>query len=400
MNAKKLSAAFVARSKQPGRYADGNGLYLHIEPSGSRRWEQRIVIRGKRRTLGLGGFPLVSLVEARETAAKNRKLARAGGDPFAAKRVAAGIPTFAEATACVLDLRRPDWRSARHSEQWIGSLNKYVMPKLGAISVASLDAADILTVLTPVWHKMPVTAQRLRQRIGTVLKWAIAQGYRLDNPADAISYALPRQSSRPEHQSSIPYTEVAEAIGAIRTSSASLSSRLALEFMVLTAARSGEVTGCLWNEIDLEGRTWIVPAARMKAGREHRVPLSNRAIEILSEARSLSDGRGFVFPGPRSGRAMFRARFSRLLTQLGISAVPHGFRTSFRVWAQERASTPREVCEAALAHTNPNKAEAAYARSDLFEKRRELMDGWARYLNPEPAVVVNLDARRPATTAA
>ena len=394
MNGKKLSAAFVAKTKQPRRYADGNGLYLHVEPSGSRRWEQRIVIRGKRRTLGLGGFPLVSLAEARETAAKNRKVAQAGGDPLAAKRVAAGIPTFAEATAIVFELRRPAWRSARHAEQWIASLNEYAMPKLGAVSVDRVDATDILQVLTPVWHSMPVTAQRLRQRIGTVLKWAIAQGYRLDHPADTIAYALPRQSRRPEHQSSIPYTEVAEAINAIRASTASLSARLALEFMVLTAARSGEVTGCMWNEIDPEARTWTVPAARMKAGRTHRVPLSNRAMEILDEARALSNNRGLVFPGPKTGRAMFRARFSRMLKLLGIRAVPHGFRTSFRVWAMERTSIPREVCEAALAHTNPNKAEAAYARSDLFEKRRELMDRWARYLNPVPAAVVSLDAHR------
>lgn len=396
MSTNKLSPAFVSKTKQPGRYADGNGLYLLVEPSGSRRWEQRIVIRGKRRTLGLGGFPLVSLAEARTVAIENRKVARSGGDPLAAKRVAAGIPTFAEATAHVFDLRRPGWRSARHAEQWIGSLNEYAAPKLGALSVDSIDAADILAVLTPLWHAMPVTAQRLRQRIGTVLKWAIAQGYRLDNPADAIAYALPRQSRRPVHQSSIPYTAVSEAIAAVRTSNASRSARLALEFMVLTAARSGEVTGCTWQEIDMEERTWTVPASRMKAGRVHRVPLSKRALEVLAEARKLGNGRGPVFPGPKTGRPMFRARFSRLLSQLGIPTVPHGFRTSFRVWAQERTDVPREVCEAALAHTNPNKAEAAYARSDLFDRRRELMDRWSRYLNPEPAAVVNLGAYREA----
>ena len=229
-----------------------------------------------------------------------------------------------------------------------------------------------------------------------MLKWTIAQGYRLDNPADAIAYALPRPSCRPVHQSSIPYTKVAEAVAAVRASNASKSARLALEFMVLTAARSGEVTGCTWKEIDLEERTWTVPAERMKAGRVHRVPLSKRAIEVLDEARKLGDGRGPVFPGPKTGRPMFRARFSRLLSQLGIPSVPHGFRTSFRVWAQERTNAPREVCEAALAHTNPNKAEAAYARSDLFDRRRELMDRWACYLVPEPAAVVNLGAYREA----
>ena len=396
MMTNKLSPAFVAKTKKAGRHADGNGLYLHVEPSGSRRWVQRLVIRGKRRELGLGGYPLVTLAEARTVAIENRKMARAGGDPLAAKRVATGIPTFAEATARVFELRRPGWRSARHAEQWIGSLNEYAMPKLGAFPIDGIDAADILAVLTPLWHTMPVTAQRLRQRIGTVIKWAIAQGFRLDNPADAIAYALPRQSRRPVHQASLHYTEVADAVAAVRESTASKAARLALEFMVLTAARSGEVTGATWDEIDLEAATWAVPSERMKGNRPHRVPLSDRAIEVLAEAQALGDGRGLVFPGPKTGRPMFRARFSRLLKQLGIPAVPHGFRSSFRDWAAERTNAPHAVMEAALAHVNPNKAEAAYARSDLFDKRRELMDTWARYLNPVLAPVVNLDAHRKA----
>ena len=305
-----LAAMFVAKTRQPGRYADGNGLYLIIEPSGSRRWEQRILIRGKRRTLGLGGFPMVSLAAAREKALENRRLARAGHDPLATRHAATGVPTFAEATARVFDLRRPGWRSARHAAQWISSLNEYAMPRLGARSVADIDAAEIIDVLSPLWHTMPVTAKRLRQRIGTVLKWAIAQGYRRDNPADAVPYALGPQSSRPVHQPSIHYSEVADAIAAARESTASKAARLALEFMVLTAARSGEVTGATWQEIDLTTCIWTVPAKRMKADREHRVPLSDRAIEVLTEARTLGDGYGLVFPGPKTGRAMFRARFS------------------------------------------------------------------------------------------
>lgn len=397
MMTNKLSPAFVARTKKAGRHADGNGLYLHVEPSGSRRWVQRLVIRGKRRELGLGGFPLVTLAEARTVAIENRKVARAGGDPLAAKRVAAGIPTFAEATARVFELRRPGWRSARHAQQWIGSLNEYAVPKLGTLPIDSIDAADILTVLTPLWHTMPVTAQRLRQRIGTVLKWAIAQGWRLDNPADAIAYALPPQSRRPVHQASLHYTEVADAVAEVRdTKKATPAVKLALEFMVLTAARSGEVTGATWSEIDLEPATWAVPAERMKGNRPHRVPLSDRALEVLTEARELGNGCELVFPGPKTGRPMFRARFSRLLKQLGIPAVPHGFRSSFRDWAAERTNAPHAVMEAALAHVNPNKAEAAYARSDLMEKRRDLMMAWSRYLNPALAPVVSLDAHREA----
>ena len=389
-----LSATFVSKAKRPGRYTDGLGLYLVVEPSGSRRWEQRIVIRGKRRTLGLGGYPLVPLAEARAKALENKTLARTGVDPLAAKRKAAGIPTFAEAATIVFELRRPAWRSARHSEQWMASLTEYAIPRFGNRSIADIQPADVIATLTPLWHTMPVTANRLRQRISTVMKWAIGHGHRVDNPADAVPYVLGPQSSKPVHQASVHYTEVADAIAGVRGSTASKAARLTLEFMVLTAARSGEVTGATWAEIDLDGRTWTVPAERMKAGREHRVPLSDRAIEILTEARALGDGDGLVFPGPKTGRAMFRARFSRLLKQLGIAAVPHGFRSSFRDWAAERTNAPHAVMEAALAHTNPNKAEAAYARSDLFERRRKLMESWCRYLNPQPAAVVPIDTRR------
>ena len=383
-----LAAIFVAKTRKPGRYADGNGLYLIVEPSGSRRWEQRILIRGKRRTLGLGGYPLVSLAAAREKALENRRVARAGHDPLTTRHAVTRVPTFAHATARVFELRKPGWRSARHAAQWISSLNEYAMPRLGARSVAEIDAAEIIDVLSPLWHTMPVTAQRLRQRIGVVLKWAIAQGYRRDNPADAVPYALGPQSRRPVHQASIHHSEVADAISKVRESTASKAARLALEFLVLTAARTGEVTGATWQEIDLTACTWTVPAERTKPDREHRVPLSNRAVEILTEARTLGDGYGLVFPGPKTGRAMFRARLSRLLRQLGIPAVPHGFRSSFRDWAAECTNASHAVMEAALAHTNPNKAEAAYARSDLFEKRRELMAEWAHYLNTRSAAMV------------
>ena len=391
-----LSATFVSKTRQPGRYADGLGLYLVVEPSGSRRWEQRIVIRGKRRTLGLGGYPLVPLAEARAKALENKTLARTGVDPLAATRKAAGIPTFAEAASTVFELRRPAWRSDRHAEQWMTSLAEYAIPRFGNRSIADIQPADVIAVLTPLWHTMPVTANRLRQRISTVMKWAIGHGHRVDNPADAVPYVLGPQSSKPVHQASIHYTEVADAIAAVRESTASKAARLALEFMVLTAARSGEVTGTTWDEIDLEAATWTLPAERMKANRPHRVPLSDRALEVLADTRALGDERGLVFPGPKTGRSMFRARFSRLLKELGIPAVPHGFRSSFRDWAAERTNSPHAVMEAALAHVNPNKAEAAYARSDLFDKRRELMDTWARYLNPALAPVVSLDTHRKA----
>ena len=272
----------------------------------------------------------------------------------------------------------------------------HVLPRLGAISVADVSTEDVIAVLSPIWHSKPTTAKRVRQRIAAVLTWAVAQGLRPDNPADSARAVLARQPNGKTAQRSLLYAEVAGAVATVRASHATPALKLAFEFMVLTAARSGEVREATWNEIDLEAATWTVPASRMTAEREHRVPLSGRAVEILTEARALRSKHGdLVFPS-RGGRPIGNTGFVQALRRLGIDATAHGFRASFRTWAQERTNIPREVCEAALAHTLKDKAEAAYARSDLFEKRRELMDRWARYLNPEPADVVSLDAHREA----
>ena len=391
-----LTARFVATVTQPGRYRDGrggHGLGLLVTPTGARCWFQRIVIRGKGCDLGLGGYPLVSLAEARNKAFENRKLARAGGDPLALKR-RADVPTFAEAAERVHAIHLPTWRNARHAATWLSCLREYAFPRIGDRPVSDVTAQDVMAVLLPIWHSKPETAKRIRQRIGTVMKWAIAEGHRLDNPAgEILTAALPRHNGGPRHHRALPYGEVAGALAAVRASGAGMSTRLAFDFLVLTAARSGEVRLATWDEIDVEARVWTVPGERMKAGREHRVPLCARALAILDEARILRDATGLVFPGTRRG-PLSDMTLSKLLRDLGIDAVPHGFRASFRVWAQERTSFPREVCEAALAHTLKDKAEAAYARSDLFEKRRELMTAWARFLNPAPADVVSLDARR------
>ena len=393
-----MTARFVATVTEPGRYGDGpggHGLRLVVTPNGARCWIQRLVIRGKRCQLGLGGYPLVTLAEARNKAFENRKLARAGGDPLALKR-RAHVPTFAEAVERVHAIHLPTWRNARHAASWLSCLREYAFPRIGDRPVSDVTAQDVMAVLLPIWHSRAETARRVRQRIGTVMKWAITQGFRTDNPAgEAIGAALPRNNGNggPRHHRALPYGEVAGAIAAIRASGAGISTRLAFEFLVLTAARSGEVRLAAWDEIDVEARVWTVPGERMKAGREHRVPLCARALAILDEARILRDATGLVFPGTRRG-PLSDMTLSKLLRDLGIDAVPHGFRSSFRDWAGESTSFPREVCETALAHVNPNKVEAAYARSDLFEKRRELMTAWARFLNPAPADVVSLDARR------
>ena len=382
--AKKLSPTFVRRAREPGRYSDGNGLLLVIRESGGRSWIQRITIRGKRRDIGLGPYPAVDLARARELAAANVTIARAGGDPRV-DRAGAGVPTFEAAAKAVINLHRPGWRNAKHAKQWEATLTAYVYPALGARAVSDVTTADVLAVLMPIWHDKHETARRVRQRIGRVMQWAVAQGHREFNPAgESLAAVLPKPglAARRVHRPALPYGDVADAIERVRRSPrAYLATRLAFEFMVLTAARSGEARLATWQEMDVEGATWTVPASRMKAGREHRVPLSGRALAILSEARALpSPAAGdIVFTGPRGG-VLSDSTMSKLVRELGIAAVPHGFRSSFRDWAAEQTSAPHRVMEAALAHVIPNKAEAAYARSDLFARRRELMAQWADYL--------------------
>ena len=387
---KRLSPAFVRKASKSGRYYDGNGLFLKIDPSGAKRWGQRLVIHGRQRTLGLGGCALVSLAEARQAALENRKIARAGGDPLAQSRRTTNIPTFEAAAATVIDLHRHGWRNEKHAAQWEATLRGYVFPRLGQRSVADITTADVMAVLMPIWNEKPETARRVRQRISTVMKWAVAQGYRADNPAgDAIGAALPKHNGKAKrHHRALPHGEVAAAIKAVRGSGAGIAVKLAFEFLVLTAARSGEVRLATWDEIDKKAKTWTVPASRMKAGLEHRVPLCDRALAILDEARALADGSGLVFPGTRVGKPLSDMTLSKLMRDLGLEAVPHGFRSSFRNWAGECTNAPREVMELSLAHTVRNKVEAAYNRTDLFERRRTLMDQWASYLDGADGAVV------------
>ena len=377
---KALSAAFVRTATTPGRYCDGHGLYLLVLPSGARCWVQRLVIHGRRRELGLGGFPLVSLAEARETAFANRKLARAGGDPLVDKRRRQAMPTFEEAAIRVWEQLRSGWRSPGTVKDWLMSLRAYAFPHIGARAVGEVTMRDVLAVLTPIWHTKPTTARLVRQRIGAVMKWAVVMEYRLDNPAgEVLGQALGRQRAVVQHMRALPHGEVATAIQTVRASSASTPVKLAFEFLVLTAARSGEVRRATWDEIDREAAVWTIPGARMKAQRAHRVPLSAPALEILDDATAL-DGTGLVFPSAQRGQPLQRLTLSKLLLRLGIAAVPHGFRSSFRDWAAEQTSARHDVIEAALAHVVRDTTVAAYARSDLFERRRRLMDDWAAYL--------------------
>ena len=376
-----LTTAFVRNVARAGRYCDGNGLYLQVQPSGARSWIQRIVIRGRRRELGLGGFPLVSLKEARAQAATNRRLARAGGDPLADRHKADGMPTFAETAERVWADKHPGWRHPRHARDWMASLRRYAFPRIGRMPVADVTSADVLDTLRRVWHLRPATARRLRQRISAVMEWAVAMQYRTDNPCNRIGPVLGPQQDLVRHMPALNHAKVSGAIRTIWASGATPAVKLAFEFLVLTATRSGEVRGARWDELDLSARVWTIPATRTKAKREHRVPLSGRAVQILESASALEHGKGLlVFPG-QGGKPIGETRLSKLLKNHGIAAVPHGFRSSFRDWAAEATNHPREVIEAALGHVVTNRTEAAYARSDLFERRRRLMDEWAAYLD-------------------
>ena len=375
---KAISAAFV-RSAPPGRHADGNGLYLFVQPSGTRSWVQRLVIRGRRRELGLGAATLVPLAKAREQALANRMLARSGGDPLADRRRVQGVPTFAEAAQRVLEQKRDGWRGRWHAQSWIRSMERYAFPRIGNRPVSEVNTADVLEILTPIWHVKAETARAVRQRIRSVLEWAIALDMRNDNPCDRVLPVLGPQNDIVTHRQALPHRDVAAAIGTVRAGSAQPAVKLAFEFLILTASRSGEVRGAQWAEIDTTDHVWTLSALRMKAKREHRVPLCRRALEILDAARTLGDANPLVFP-MRSGRPMSASTLLKMLNDLRIAAVPHGFRSSFRDWAAEKTDHPREVIEAALAHVVQNKVEAAYARSDLLDRRRLLMNDWAAYL--------------------
>ena len=375
---KALSAVFVKGVKEPGKYYDHHGLILLVRAGGTKYWAWRGTVRGKRTDLGIGRYPYITLKEAREMAFEYRRASMLGRDP----RGTRAAPTFAEAVESVIALNRAAWKKgAGTEEQWRTELATYAVPRLGAKPVDQITTADVMDTLTArnLWTIRPSLAGRLRGRIGSVMKWAVAQGHRNDNPAgDALVAALPKRSQRVKHHRALPHAEVAEAVARVQESGAWAGVKLAFEFMVLTATRTGEARLARWDEIDLEARTWTVPASRMKAGKAHRVPLSDRAVKVLREAEDLFDREGLLFPS-RRGKVLNQTTIYTMLRRLGIPSTAHGFRASFRTWCGDSAQ-PRELAEAALAHVVPNATEAAYARGTMFERRRRLMQEWADYL--------------------
>ena len=382
----KLSAAKVKSITKRGLHGDGGTLYLAVAKRGSKSWVQRVTIHGRRRDIGLGGYPYVGLAAARHKAIENRIAIAAGRDPIAEKR-RSSIPSFAAATRRTHAMLRPRWRNAKHADSWMQTLERHAFPILGGLRVDRIERADVLAVLTPIWGTRPETARRVRQRIRAVLSWAWAHGFVAENIAgEAIEGALPAMPAIKAHLRALPYRDVAAALDTVEASRASLTAKACLRFVVLTACRSGEARLAKWDEIHSEAREWRIPASRMKAGIEHRVPLSDAALKVLERVRSLRDDSDLIFPSPaRPRRPMSDMTLTKVLRDTGLAdrGTVHGFRSSFRDWAAEQTDAPHAVMELSLAHTVGTAVEQAYARSDLLARRRKLMQRWADFLSTD-----------------
>ena len=385
-----LSPSFVARVRTPGRFGDGRGshglsLLVRRMANGriSKSWSQRLRLPDRVTNIGLGAFPVVTLAEARKAALENRRLVAQGLDPFSG-----GVPTFAEAVEKVILIHREGWKgSAKTEAGWRATLRDYAMPRLGRKTVDAITTADVMGVLLPIWTAKPETARRVRRRISAICKWAIAEGHRQDDPAgEAIAAALPKANGIKAHMRALPHAAVAGALAKVRASGAWLGTKLAFEFLTLTAARSGEVRMARWEEMD--GQTWTIPAERTKSARPHRVPLSKAALAVLDQAAINAHGHGLphgpslVFSSIR-GRALSDSTISKLLRENDIEAVPHGFRSSFRDWAAE-SGQPRELAELALGHVVQG-TEGCYLRTDRLLDRRTMMERWGDYVSGSAA---------------
>lgn len=376
-----LTALRVRTLSKPGRYADGDGLYLVVDKRGSKRWMLRTMVRGRRSDLGLGSTQTVTLAEAREMALKLLRIAKAGGDPLSAKRRLQEVPNFADAALHVHRERSRSWRNRKHVAQWIGTLQTYAVPHIGTLSVDRITSSDILSLLEPIWISKPETARRLLQRIATVMDWANAAGHRTgDNPTKSVVRGLPIQTTQKQHHAALPFTELPEFMLALRASNNSEPAKLAFEFLILTATRTNEVLRSSWKEFRED--VWTIPAERTKQRRDHRVPLTPRCLEILRCTKQFADGSDYVFPGRTRGKPLSSMVFLMALRRmdLGREVTGHGFRSSFTDWAHERTNYPHIVIEKALGHAIQSKTEASYRRGDLFQKRRELMMTWEQFM--------------------
>ena len=387
----RLSARKVTTERNKGRYADGGGLYLQVSDQGTKSWLFRFMQDGKARQMGLGAVHTVSLAEARDAALTCRKLLHEGADPIEERkreRVSrrledASAKTFKECAEAYIKSHSAGWRNAKHAAQWSSTLETYAYPEIGALPVQHVDTTLVMNILDPIWRTKTETASRLRGRIEVILDWASTRNYRKgENPArwsGHLANLLPAKSKikKVKHHAALPYDEIGEFM--IQLAERDSVSARGLEFLILTAARPGEVLGATWSEVDLEKAIWTLPADRMKADKEHRVPLSESVLDVLRKMQAAAVSQ-FVFPGGQRDKPLSNMAFLQLLKRMGKGDLTaHGFRSTFRDWAAEQTAFPRDVAELALAHSIGDKVEAAYRRGDLFEKRRNLMDAWAGY---------------------
>lgn len=379
MGKKKLSVKAANAIRDHGMHLDGDvpGLYLKVAPGGSKSWILRTLIHGKRRDIGLGGFPTTTLAEAREEARNLRAIARKGGNPLEGRRKAKSM-TFTEAAEIVhREQILPTAKNAKHQAQWINTIQRYADPVIGKMPVDTISSADILQVLSKVWVEKPETGRRLKQRLQTVFAWTRQAGHReASNPVENVSTALPRQREKPKHFAAMPWQELPVFYDSLDSQSG-VSSR-ALAFLILNAARTGEVIGARWEEIDFDNFVWTIPAERMKTKSEHRKPLADAALDVLNQVRTLDPV--FIFPGNKPNQPLSNMAMLNLMKRMERNDFTvHGFRTSFRVWAAEQTDTPREIAEMCLAHDVRGAVEQAYARTDYFAKRSNLMRRWSNW---------------------
>lgn len=378
--------------KKPGRHGDGDGLFLQVGAGGAASWIVRVQKGGRRRDIGLGSASKISLTVARERAAVTRTDVEMGIDPVAKRKKAMGIPTFRQAAGQFIAEHQKTWRNGKHAKQWTTTLEKYAYPSIGDTLVTEVEAPAIRDLLISIWVDKPETGRRVKQRIGAVLDWAHAKGYReAEAPMRAIGKGLPRHKKQTTHFAAMPYADVPSFIAKLRERQS--WGRLALEAAILTAARSGEIRGATWAEIDFEEALWTIPADRMKAKREHVVPLSPAALSVFKRSAALKTaGHKFIFHGNKRDKTMSDMTLTKVLRDMDKDVTAHGFRSSFRDWVSEETDFPGDVAEAALAHMVSNKTEAAYRRGKLLDKRRRLMDAWGSYCEGSKTSVVRIVA--------
>lgn len=384
----KLTALKIRSLSEPGRYADGDGLFLDVTGKATGRWLLRIQSNGRRREIGLGSLKSVSLADARDAAFAMRKKIAQGIDPVAERRQERqAIPSFRKAAELVHEEHEKAWKNGKHQNQWITTLKTYAFPKMGDLLVSEIEGPLIRDVLAPIWLAKPETARRVRQRIGTVLDWSYARGFRAtEAPMRSLSKGLPRQPKKDNHFAALPYAAVPDFLEKLGERES--VGRVALEALILTAARSGEIRGATWSELDLEAAFWTVPATRMKMGRAHIVPLSPEVVAVFERAKNFKAGASdLVFPGQNVKNPLSDMTLLKILRDMDLGVTVHGFRSAFRDWVAEQTDYSGEIAEAALAHTVSNKVEAAYRRTDFLDKRRLLMRDWAAFCKKVPAVV-------------